>query len=308
MSYTFHQVASAWKADKRQWVKKSTYATYTQLTNNYILPRFGDGQSPDEAAIQAFINDLLGRGLSLKTVQDTMVVLRNILRFGSRLGAWPSLEYTVHFPTRLLQKHAPDVLSRSQQIKLLNHLREHFSFPNLGILICLHSGLRIGEICALQWRDLDVAAGVIHVTKTVQRIYIHDDGFHDYSLSIDRPKTATSVRDVPVTRELSALLRPLKKIMQEQHFIVSNDEKPMEPRYLRDHYRRLLRQLDIPVTRFHTLRHTFATRCIESRCDYKTVSVLLGHSNISTTLNLYVHPGLDEKKKAVEQMLRRLSL
>ena len=82
----------------------------------------------------------------------------------------------------------------------------------------------------------------------------------------------------------------------------------MEPRYLRDHYRRLLRQLDIPVTRFHTLRHTFATRCIESRCDYKTVSVLLGHSNISTTLNLYVHPGLDEKKKAVEQMLRRLSL
>ena len=306
MTHSFQEVAAAWKADKRQWVRKSTYATYAQLTNHYILPSFGSGQPIDEASIQAFSNGLLERGLSLKTVQDTLILLREILRFGTKIGAWPHIEYQVRYPSRFQRRHSPAVLSKGQQVKLLNHLRQHFSFPNLGILICLHSGLRIGEVCALQWRDLDVAAGVIHVTKTVQRIYLHDGELREYSLSISAPKTPSSNRDIPIARELMKLIRPLRRIMQEEYYVVSNAEEPMEPRYYRDYYYRLLQRLGLPETRFHSLRHTFATRCIESRCDYKTVSELLGHASISTTLNLYVHPGLDEKKKAVEQMLRRL--
>ena len=305
MIHTFQEVASAWKADKQQWVKKSTYATYLQLTNSHILPWFGDGRSLEESSIQAFANDLLERGLHRKTVRDILIVLRMILRHGTKLAAWPHIEYTVHFPTQYLPS-TPAVLSRSQQLKLLQYLRQHFSFRNLGILICLHSGLRIGEICALQWSDIDIGAGVIHITKTLQRINLHDGQFHEYSLSIGPPKTPSSVRDIPISRDLMALLRPLRRIMADQYFIITNDEKPLETRYFRTYFYHLLDQLGLPKMRFHTLRHSFATRCIESKCDYKTVSALLGHSSISTTLDLYVHPGFDEKKKAVEQMLRRL--
>lgn len=306
MTNTFSEVAAAWKADKRQWVKKSTYATYVQLANSHLLPWFGDGHPLEEASIQELANHLLERGLSPKTVRDILLVLKMIVRFGTKTGAWPHIEYTVRFPTGLQGRRNPDVLDRHQQIKLLNHLRQHFSFPNLGLLICLHSGLRIGEVCGLQWRDLDIEAGVIHVNKTVQRIYLRDGGIREYSIHIDRPKTVTSVRDIPITRELMTLLRPLRKVMRDDYFVVSNDIAPTEPRYYRDYFHRLQKQLGMPEVRFHALRHTFATRCIESKCDYKTVSDLLGHSSIATTLDLYVHPGYDEKKKAVEQMLRRL--
>lgn len=306
MPHTFQEVAAAWKADKRPWIKPSTYATYVQLTNHHILPRFGTEQALDDNAVQDFVNSLLQQGLSVKTVRDTMLVLRMILRFGSEAGAWPPLSCKVRYPTATQAESSPTVLSRSQQRRLMDHLKKHFSFQNLGILICLHSGLRIGEVCALQWRDLDMSAGLIHVTKTVQRICLHDTDERAYYLSVDRPKTPSSVRDIPITHELKALLKPLRKIMQEEYYVVSNAEDPLEPRYFRDYYHRILQQLGLPRSRFHALRHTFATRCIESKCDYKTVSAILGHASIATTMDLYVHPGLDEKKKAVEQMLRRL--
>jgi integrase len=102
------------------------------------------------------------------------------------------------------------------------------------------------------------------------------------------------------------MLKPIKKIVNNSFFVLTNDEKPTEPRTYRSYYKNLMRELEMPELKFHGLRHSFATRCIESKCDYKTVSVLLGHSNISTTLNLYVHPNLEQKKKAIDQMFRAL--
>ena len=304
MSHSFPEVAAAWKADKRQRVKPSTYAIYVRLLNLYILPCFDRERPADQAAVQTFADSLLERGLSVKTVRDTLLVLKMILRHGADAGAWPPLESRVHYPST--GRRSPAILSRPQQRQLMEYLQSHFSFPNLGILICLHSGLRIGEVCALQWRDIDIAAGEIHITKTVQRICITDAGIHEYYISVDRPKTPSSTREIPITRELNAILKPLRRIMQADDYVVSNARKPLEPRYLRDHYHHLLKSIGLPRMRFHALRHSFATRCIESKCDYKTVSVLLGHASIATTMDLYVHPGIDEKKKAVEQMLRRL--
>jgi integrase len=105
---------------------------------------------------------------------------------------------------------------------------------------------------------------------------------------------------------MSSLLKPLKNIMNPSFFVLTNNEKPTEPRTYRSYYKKLMTELDIPALKFHGLRHSFATRCIESKCDYKTVSVLLGHSNISTTLNLYVHPNMEQKKKTINQMFRSL--
>ena len=302
---TFPEVAALWKANKRQYVKKSTYAIYVQLLNKYILPSFGGDTPPDEAAIQSFVNRMLSDGYSVKTVKDTLLVLKMILRHGTKLGAWPHIDYTIHFPTQADRKAAPQTLSKADQHRLQEHLCKNFSFRGLGVRICLHTGMRIGEICALQWRDLDIAAGVIHVTKTLERIYLADGDYREYSLSIGTPKTASSIRDIPISKDLMRIIRPIKKICQSEYFVISNAAKPCEPRYYRAWFQKLLRELNIPQVRFHALRHSFATRCIESRCDYKTVSDILGHASISTTLDLYVHPSLNDKRRAIEQMIRQ---
>ena len=118
------------------------------------------------------------------------------------------------------------------------------------------------------------------------------------------PKTANSVRDIPITGNLMKMIKPLCGIVNPAYYILSNENKPIEPRTYRNYYKALMRKLGIPEIKFHGLRHSFATRCIESNCDYKTVSVLLGHSNIGTTLNLYVHPNLEQKKKCLDKAFR----
>ena len=303
---TFKEVATAWKADKRQYVKNATYAIYTRLCNCLILPVFGDITAPDEKSVQSFANDLLQRGYAIKTVKDTMLVLKMIIRYGEKLGAWPHLEYTVHYSTTAEVPRQMPVLAPHHLNVLLRHLRSNFSFRNLGLLICLQSGLRIGEVCGLQWKDIDVENGVLRVRKTVQRISISDGDIREYFLSVDVPKKPSSLRDIPLSKELKDLARPFKKVMNPDFYILSGGMAPEEPRSYRAYFSALLRRLGIPPIRFHALRHSFATRCIESKCDYKTVSVILGHASISTTLDLYVHPGYSEKKRCIDRMARTL--
>ena len=123
---------------------------------------------------------------------------------------------------------------------------------------------------------------------------------------ISSPKTQNSRREIPLSPELYKLLVPLMKVVNRSFYILTNDRQPTEPRTYRNYYTRLLKQLDIPVIKFHGLRHSFATRCIESHCDYKTVSVILGHANIGTTLDLYVHPNLEQKQKCINRMFKSL--
>ena len=143
---TFSDVATLWKADKRQWVKPASYAVYLQLCNHSLLPVFGDKKALDEALIQSQVNLLLSHGYSIKTVKDTMLVLRMILRYGEKLKVWSHLEFCVHYPTQADGSSPAQTLSIQQQRLLLKHLQGHLSFRNLGLRICLETGLRIGEI------------------------------------------------------------------------------------------------------------------------------------------------------------------
>ena len=297
----FKSVALAWLSHKKQYVKKSTYATYCILIGSHIIPFLGEKCAVKENDVQDFVNSELERGLSLKTVKDILVVLKMILRFGAKNSLFPDRRIDVVFPTQR-EKADIEVMSVSNQRRLMCYVREHFSFRNLGILICLSSGIRIGEICALRWADIDLECGVIRVSKTIQRIYI--DGHTE--LIEDAPKTVNSNREIPLTRELAAYIRPIRKIVKADFYLLSNSPTPIEPRTYRDYFRRLTEKLGLPPIRFHGLRHSFATRCIESRCDYKTVSSILGHSNISTTLNLYVHPNLEQKRRCLDAMSKML--
>lgn len=302
---TINQITEEWKEEKKKYVKKSTYAAYQLLIQNHIKPYFGDLYEVNEEKVQQFVFDKLDAGLSEKTIRDIIIVLKMILKFGIKNGYLEYVQIDVKFPSKQDKKNL-DVLSKADQKKFMEHLRNNFTFKNLGIFICLSTGMRIGEICGLRWCDVDTAEGVIKVRHTLQRIYIIEDETRHTELLLDTPKTANSVRDIPMSSELLKMLKSLNKVVNENYYVISNDIKPIEPRTYRNYYKKLCKQLDIPELKFHGLRHSFATRCIESKADYKTVSVLLGHSNISTTLNLYVHPNKEQKKKTIDKMLRSL--
>lgn len=299
------EVIELWKTNKKQYVKKSSFAAYILLIENHLLPAFRDSSLIEEADVQNFVFEKLKSGLSHKTIKDILIVLKMIMKFGAK-NKW--LEYTpfdIQFPTER-EKHSIEVLSRADQKKIMNYIQEHFTFRNLGVYICLSAGMRIGEICALTWEDIDTDSGAINVRQTIQRIYIIEDGKRRTELILDTPKTKNSIREIPISKDLLRILKPFKKIVNPSFFVLTNDAKPTEPRTYRSYYKNLMKELKMPELKFHGLRHSFATRCIESNCDYKTVSVLLGHSNISTTLNLYVHPNMEQKKKAIEQMFKAL--
>lgn len=299
------EIVKLWREDKKQYVKKSSYAAYMLLIENHLLPVFGDCEVIEEAEVQAFVLKKLEQGLSQKTIKDMLIVLKMILKFGAKNKWMEHNQLDIQYPT---ERENPqlEVLSRTNQKKIMNYIQAHFTFRNLGVYICLSSGMRIGEICALTWEDIDVNTGIVSVRRTIQRIYTVEDGVRKTELVLDTPKTKNSIRDIPISRDLLKILKPIKKVVNNSFFVLTNDAKPTEPRTYRSYYEIFMKELDIPKLKFHGLRHSFATRCIESNCDYKTVSVLLGHSNISTTLNLYVHPNMEQKKKAIEQMLKTL--
>ena len=276
-----------------------------RLIENHILPTFGEMALVEEQDVQTFVFRKLNEGLSHKTIKDILIVLKMILRFGAKNQMTEYRQIDIKFPTER-DKHSIDILNRSHQKQIMEYIRLHFTFKNLGIYICLSAGMRIGEICALTWDDLDVENGIIHVRKTIQRIYVIEEHRKYTEVILDTPKTKNSIREIPMTKNLLKMIRPIKKIVNGNFYVLTNEPKPTEPRTYRNYYKQFMQSLGLPLMKFHGLRHSFATRCIESKCDYKTVSVLLGHSNISTTLNLYVHPNLEQKKRCMEQMSRLL--
>ena len=300
---TFEEVATMWLADKQQYVKMSTYCAYSLLLSNHLKPVFAKEQDVTEELVQAFVLGKLQQGLSRNSVKDMLMVLKMVLKYAAKHEYMPWRQIDINFPTERRQNEVK-TLSRADQRRLMDHIQANFSFMNLGIYICLSAGLRIGELCALTWDDLDTDAGVVRISKTLQRIYMKDKGCTE--VIIGTPKSKNSVREIPLAKELQRFIKPLKKVVNGSFYVLTNSSSPTEPRSYRNHYRRLMQQLDLPLLKFHGLRHSFATRCIESKCDYKTVSVLLGHSSISTTLNLYVHPNLDQKKKCIERMFKTL--
>lgn len=301
----FKSVVELWQADKQQFVKKSTFAAYSLLIANHLLPAFSEANDIYEEDVQQFVFKKLNEGLSQKSVKDILIVLKMILRYGAKHNLMEHRQIEIRFPTER-ERQEVEVLSKTNQRKIMEFVKNNFTFQNLGIYICLSAGLRIGEVCALTWNDIDAEQGVIYVNKTIQRIYLVGEIEKRTEVIIDTPKSKNSIREIPMTKELLRMVKPLKKVVNSSFFVLTNSAAPTEPRTYRNYYKRLMKQLDIPALKFHGLRHSFATRCIESNCDYKTVSVLLGHSNISTTLNLYVHPNMEQKKRCIEQMLKAI--
>ncbi len=301
---TFYEVSIMWCNAKRPIVKHSTMCAYQLTLQTHLLPRFGIMETITENDVQQFVIDKCSSGLAKKTVRDIVAVLKSVLKYGNKHGFYHSTEWEIEYPTHTEPRLLPTLSLKHQRI-LMRYLAGQPTPQNIGVLLALCTGMRIGEVCALKWEDVDFLQRIITVRHTVSRIYNCE--LKSTERVNSSPKTKKSYREIPISRQLFQALKTVKRQSQSP-YVVGTSMKSKEPRSYRDYFSRLLKRLDIPHLVFHGLRHTFATRCIESQCDYKTVSVILGHSNVATTLNLYVHPNLVQKKRCIERMSKFLRI
>lgn len=193
------------------------------------------------------------------------------------------------------------VLSISEQEKLERVLREDLSFSNLGILLCLYTGIRIGEVCALTWKDIIAEEQILSVNKTMQRLQQLNGFERKTRIVISSPKSECSIRRIPLPDSIYHLLQS-NRCSDDSYILTGRINKFVEPRTMENRFKKVLRLAGVQDTNFHTLRHTFATRCVELGFDIKSLSEILGHASVNITLNRYVHPSMELKQKNMNML------
>lgn len=295
-----------WLIERKDYIKESTYANYSSIVFNHLIPELGDYylKSLDNKTLQQFILNMYrnGRmdnngGLSDKTIKDIVMLIKTSFKSALKDGLIDYINLDFSYP-RCANKTKMYILTKHEQKKIIDYCSNNKSSRNIGIMLALYSGLRIGELCALKWEDIDFKKNIINVSKTLQRVYIKSKNNNESKIIITTPKTKNANRIIPINCEFAIILKQIKT--KNNDYLLSCTEKFIEPRTYRKYFDRMLKKNNIDHINFHSLRHTFATNCIRLGVDYKTVSELLGHSTVNITLNLYVHPQLAQKKKCID--------
>ncbi len=307
--WKFGDVLELWMANNRLRLKGGTIHKYQSLIDAHILPQLGHVRMSALTAtrINHFLAEKLesGRldqdgGLSASYVRSIMVVINSAMKYAVREKLCMPLQSPIYKPAPV--RHEIQILNLEQQRKLELYLNLDLEPSKIGILLSLHTGLRIGEICALSWNDIDFENRIIRVRHTVARIKSTSaDTGKRTSLVIDSPKTRASVRDIPI----SSVLLPKLVALEESSvsdYVISENQSFVSPRTYEYRYHRILSESGVEPVNYHVLRHTFATRCIEAGVDIKSLSEILGHSNVSITLNTYVHSSMELKRTQLEKL------
>lgn len=302
-----------WLSYKKDYIKESTYANYSNIISNHIAPDLGKYYLKDlnNKIIQEFLLkkykigrlDNLG-GLSSKTIRDIVAIIKSSLKFAMKEDLISNFNLDFIYP-KISSKNKIYTISKQDQDKLIDYILKNQSSKNFGILLTLYSGIRIGELCALQWKDIDFKNNILNINKTLQRVYIKDKQINKSKLIITNPKTHNAEREIPLNKDFAKELKKFKT--DNEDYILSGSRKWIEPRTYRRFFARTLEKVKIDKINFHGLRHTFATNCIKLGVDYKTVSELLGHATVNITLNLYVHPQMSQKKKCIDLICKKFS-
>lgn len=284
----FGQAAEAWFSVIRLERKLSTVSKYRQVYDVHLKP-FLEDCTISYIGFQNAVNLCYEQELSLSIQKSMRCVIGQVLQFVHKKYGMDIPVIT--YPEMKSSKVMAIPLSRSEQAGItLQALQEGGRYA-MAILFGLYTGCRLGEICGLKWEDIDFKHKEFHVRRTAQRIYAEPGG--KTVLSELAPKSSMSERCIPMTDTLVDLLSQLDM----SHAYVFGKDKPLEPRTLQQHFHTLLQDAGLPSHNFHVLRHTFATNCIESRMDIKTLSELLGHADIKITLERYVHPTMESKRR-----------
>lgn len=301
---TFKELCVEWLASAKLRVKHSSYCCYEKLIDKHVIPYFEDMKYGEltTPVINSFAEYKLkyGKsngfgGLSAKSVHDILVVMRSVAKYAEQEYGYRNPMRNISMPKS--ESKEAEVFKKDERGRLQSYLQNNLTDSNLGILLTMYSGLRIGELCALTWNDIDFENGVLRISKALQRVP-DKSGSGKTTIAITSPKSKTSVRDIPVP----AFVLDILKQNQRSGYILSGTNKPVEPRTMQNRFKAVLKDCGVRSANFHLIRHTYATVCIESGFDAKTVSELLGHSNVNITLNRYVHSSMEMKKKCVDRL------
>ena len=287
---TVKELFSEWLSAIKLRVKTSTFANYLMKVEKHILPVFG-GMKYDMLTVQmlnSFIQEKLDSGLSAKYVSDIIIVFKSMAKYTAKIYGFRNILADVELP-KVHRKEAV-LLTRNQQLHLCRYLQRNPCTTSLCVLLSLYTGLRVGEVCGLMWRDIDFEKSILTVRRTVQRIR---NSNHSTCILADTPKSRTSRRSIPIPKFLIKLLRESRS--NENCYILSGSNHIIEPRTLQRRFKSILKKADLPSVSYHSLRHAFATNCLQAGFDVKTLSEILGHASVETTLNRYVHTSMERK-------------
>lgn len=292
INITVTELITEWLSSMKNQVKPCTYQKYECVCRNHIISDLGTiaVQYISQFTIMSFTEKLLKKNLSTKTVNDILIVLGLALKYAQETYsiAVPKINY--------LKEHQKEmrVFSVQEQKVITEYLLQQIDIHKFGVLLALYTGMRIGELCALQWDD--ITDEYIIINKTMMRIKNEQS---KTEVKIGSPKSESSNRIIPTPK----CLLPIINQFRGNGYVLSNDKlKYTEPRLMQIKFGKMIDECKIEKANFHALRHTFATRCIEAGVDVKTLSELLGHSDVKTTLNRYVHSSFELKQKSMEQL------
>ena len=302
----FKTLVNDWLKNKRSMIMASTHANFVLIAENHLIPYFGTRKigSITESDVQKYIIYLYeeGRldnsgGLTVKTIRDIILVLRLAMEYAYKEKAIPLLNWDlIEYPKENGTSRVIS-LSKEEEQELIQCIYMHMNRRTAGILVALFTGVRIGELCGLQMKDISLSENTISVNRTVQRIYDKHSG-KSY-INVGLPKTKSSIRTIPIPSLLSNII---KKYYTENpnHYFLTGKAKPTEPRTYRQFFERFLKKHGLKKVKFHEIRHTFAVRAIEiPDFDVKSLSEILGHKNVSFTLNVYGSANLQQKIKCM---------
>ncbi|MCQ4799660.1 MULTISPECIES: tyrosine-type recombinase/integrase [Blautia] len=301
----FSELSEMWLCSIKSSVRESTWIKYRNILKCNIVPRLGNRNLSeiDYSVISALCNDLMESGgkdqsgLATKTVADALSLTKAVIKYASRMKYitdCTALDVSVKVKNASLR-----ILSVQEQQILISELTEELNLPGLGIYLCLFTGIRVGELCALTWDDISLENNMIHIHRTMQRIQTPDSE-RKTAILISKPKSQCSIRDIPIAGALREKL--VQQAVKKGYVLTGNKTSYIEPRTMQNRFKAIVERCGIRDVHFHTLRHTFATRCIEVGFDVKSLSEILGHANVSITLNRYVHPSMELKQKNMDKL------
>ena len=292
------QAAEFFLSERRGALKASTIGRYEYMIRHYIVPEIGTILLRDLTAekLSVFFSRLQDRGLSCKSTRDVGVLLKTIFKVVKKKCHCDCPGRDVELPAYRSKK--VEVFADHEIAALAQKVLDAPDITGLCVLLILNTGLRLGEICALCKSDIDFRSGFLRIERSVARVR-DASGTH---LVVQSPKSSSSVRLVAIPNDMLELLKTATQNIQKDNYLLTNTNTPMEPRTLQYRYRKLLERCGTRYRNFHAMRHTYATRCMESGVDIKSLSELLGHADIRTTLQTYVHSSLAHKKQVVQSI------
>ncbi len=305
----YSEVIESWLQSVRINVKESTYMRYRQLISTHILDELGKYpiNRISSQLVERFVEDKLlnGRldgkgGLSPKTVTDIITIIKSSMDY----AAYNGIPVTCNLSKLSIKKNEKEmrVLTTEEQKKLASVLLNEMDLYKLGVLISLYTGIRIGELCALKWENLSIDCKTLKIRETMQRIQCPEETETSKTkIVFTEPKSKCSIRDIPLPDFLIDIIKQFQGV-PKAYVLTGDKNRYVEPRTMQNHFQKYVKESGIEKANYHSLRHTFATRCVEVGFEIKSLSEILGHANVNITLNRYVHSSFELKSNNMNKL------